>query len=299
MTDLLYTIIVFPLEAVIELAYLFVRRIFRDPALALIGVSVAVSVLTLPLYFMAEGYQRAERAAQKKLKPKADKIRAVFRGDERYFMLTAWYRQNRYHPVYALRGSLGLLIQVPFFIAAYGFIADLDELKNVSFLFVRDLSVSDAAFHIGTFTVNVLPLIMTAASVAAGAVYAKGFAAKEKVQLYGMAAVFLLLLYNAPAALTLYWTGNTVFSLLKNILQKTKYSAKIIYCASSAAALCVAGYVLFFHEGVLNKRVILSLALLAAAAAPLLARKAGRNDNDHPPLEHRQTREKHLYYQAG
>ncbi|MDR0637575.1 MAG: YidC/Oxa1 family membrane protein insertase [Spirochaetaceae bacterium] len=273
MANVLYTLIIFPLKAVIELAYLFVWRIFRDPAAAVVGVSAAVSVLTLPLYFMAERHQQAERAVQKRLKPKADKIRAVFRGDERYMVLTAWYRQNGYHPVYALRGSLGLIIQLPFFIAAYDFIANLEDLKNVSFLFVKDLSVSDAAFHIGSFPVNVLPLVMTAVSVVSGAIYAKNLGTKDKAQLYGMSAVFLLLLYNAPAGLALYWTCNTFFSLVKNILQKTKYAGRVVYIAYCAIALVVSGYALFFHEGALNKRVILSLALLTAAAVPLIARR--------------------------
>lgn len=276
MGDVLYTLIIFPLKAAIELAYLFVWRIFRDPAAAVVGVSVAVSVLTLPLYFMAERHQQAERAMQKRLKAKASKIRAVFRGDERYLMIAAWHRQNNYHPVYALRGSLGLIIQIPFFIAAYGFIANLKDLKNASFLFVKDLSVSDAAFHIGSFPVNVLPILMTVISVVSGAVYAKGLAAKDKLQLYGMAAVFLLLLYNAPVGLALYWTCNTVFSLAKNILQKTKYAGRIVYTACAVIAVCVSGYVLFFHEGALNKRVILSLALTMAAAVPLVAGRVKR-----------------------
>ncbi|MBQ3171513.1 MAG: hypothetical protein IJB53_06315, partial [Mailhella sp.] len=38
--------------------------------------------------------------------------------------------------------------------------------------------------------------------------------------LYGMAALFLVLLYNSPAALTFYWTLNNVYSLGKNIVEK-------------------------------------------------------------------------------
>jgi membrane protein insertase Oxa1/YidC/SpoIIIJ len=91
-----------------------------------------VSILTLPLYFMAERHQAAECAIQKAMLPEIQNIKAVFKGDERYLMLAAWYRQNHYHPVYALRSSLGVAIQIPFFIAAFHFIANLEPLKNIS-----------------------------------------------------------------------------------------------------------------------------------------------------------------------
>jgi hypothetical protein len=96
MTDILYTIFILPLETVIELAYLFFMRIFHNPSAALAGVSAAVGVLTLPLYFMAERHQSAERAIQKAMLPEIQNIKAVFKGDEQYLMLATWYRQNQY-----------------------------------------------------------------------------------------------------------------------------------------------------------------------------------------------------------
>jgi YidC/Oxa1 family membrane protein insertase len=276
MTAILYTIFIFPLETVIELTYLGFWRIFRDQAMALIGVSGAVSVLTLPLYFMAERHQTAERTIQKTLLPEIQNIKGVFKGDEQYLMLAAWYRQNNYHPIYALRSSLGIIIQVPFFIAAYHFIAHLETLKNMSFLFIKDLSLPDAAFSAGGVTVNLLPVAMTVLNAVAGAVYTKGFPAKEKIQLYAMAAVFLALLYNSPSALVLYWTCNNIFSLIKNILQKAKHPGKIIYAASCAAAAFTAFYVLLVHRGALNKRILLAVILLMTFFIPLFIKYAAR-----------------------
>lgn len=269
MMDILYTLIIFPLETVIDITYLIAWRIFRNPAMALFGVSMAVSILTLPLYFMAERHQRAERDIQKILKPEVDNIKAVFRGDEQYMMLASWYRKNNYHPVYALRSSLGLIIQIPFFIAAYHFIVSLDQLKNVSFLFIKDLSAGDGALQFGGMPVNVLPILMTVINVVSGAVYARGLAFKEKAQLYGMAAVFLALLYNSPSALVLYWTANNLFSLVKNILQKTKNSGKIIYVIISLFGIVLAVYVLFFHGGALKKRLAVTAVLLLTLFMPL------------------------------
>jgi membrane protein insertase Oxa1/YidC/SpoIIIJ len=144
MLEFLYTLIIFPIVKVIELVFLFVSRIFDNPAVSLFGVSAAVSVLTLPLYFRAEKWQHAEREIQKRLAPKIAKIKAVFKGDEQYMILSTYYRQNHYHPIYALRNSFGILIQIPFFIAAYSYLSHLEVLQGAEFLFIRDLSKSDA-----------------------------------------------------------------------------------------------------------------------------------------------------------
>ncbi|MDR1588126.1 MAG: YidC/Oxa1 family membrane protein insertase [Treponema sp.] len=132
----------------IELSWMFVYKIFYNSAIAVLGLGVTVSICTLPLYFIAEKHQQSERAIQKRLKPKIDKIKAVFSGDERHMILSACYRQNHYHPVYALRSSLGLLVQIPFFIAAYAYLSNSEAIRGVSFLFIEDLGVPDAALPV-------------------------------------------------------------------------------------------------------------------------------------------------------
>lgn len=267
MMNVLYTVLIFPLETVIELAYLLVWRMFENPAAAVLGVSVVVSTLTLPLYFMAEKHQEAEREIQKRLKPETANIKAVFRGDERYLMLATWYRQNHYHPVYALRSSIGLIIQIPFFIAAYNFLSGLGALSGASFLFIRDLGAPDGTFSIAGFPVNLLPLLMTLINCAAGAVYTRGFPPRDKVQLYGMALFFLAFLYNSPSGLVLYWTCNNLYSLVKNIAQKNRAARIFLRAVLGIAALALAAFMLLFHAGAFKKRLLVAAALLVPLAA--------------------------------
>jgi len=224
MISFLYTLIIFPIVQLIELFYVFVYRVFHNPGMALLGVSVAVSICILPLYFVAEKYQKKERDIQKLLKPKTDKIKAVFKGDEQYMVLATYYRQNHYHPMYALRNSLSLLIQIPFFIAAYSYLSHLEILQGASFLFIKNLGKPDALLK----GINILPVFMTLINIASGIVYAKDLDFKNKIQLYGMSLIFLALLYNSPAGLVIYWTMNNLFSLVKNIAHKIKNIDKII-----------------------------------------------------------------------
>jgi membrane protein insertase Oxa1/YidC/SpoIIIJ len=211
-----YTIFIFPVEQLVEAAYILAYRIFHSPGPALCVVSITVSLCTLPLYGIAEKLQQQERDIQKKLKPKTDSIKAAFKGDERFMILQTYYRQNHYHPAFALRNTLGMALQIPFFIAAYSFLSRLETLQGAPFLFIPDLGKSDRLP--GSF--NVLPVLMTAINCASVAVYARGLQRKDALQAYGMALVFLALLYNSPSGLVLYWLLNNVFSLGKNILHK-------------------------------------------------------------------------------
>ncbi|AEF85878.1 inner membrane protein [Treponema primitia ZAS-2] len=249
MLTILYTLIIYPLIQIIELVYLFAYRVFDNHVTAILGVSLAVSICTLPLYFIAEKHQQAERTIQKQLKPKIDRIKAVYKGDEQYLILSTYYRQNNYHPVFALRTTFSLLIQIPFFIAAYSYLSNLSAIQGISFLLIKDLGKPDRLLQFmvnSTFIyINVLPIIMTLINCIAGAIYTKGFSNNEKIQLYVMALIFLVLLYNSPSALVLYWTLNNIFSLIKNIFQKLKNKRKIIYAILIIFTIFIDIYIIF------------------------------------------------------
>jgi membrane protein insertase Oxa1/YidC/SpoIIIJ len=87
-----------------------VHRVFDNKVISIIGVSVIVTLCIMPLYFIAEKWQQAERDLQKKFIPKVDEIKTVFKGDEQYMILSTYNRQNHYHPLYALRNSFSILI---------------------------------------------------------------------------------------------------------------------------------------------------------------------------------------------
>lgn len=219
-TAILYNLLIKPLELLFEVVYVLAYRLIDDPALAIIALSLAVNFLTLPLYKRADAVQDAERKKEDSMSAGVAHIKSCFSGDERFLMLQEYYRQNNYKPTHVVKGLMPLLLQIPFFTAAYSFLSHLALIKGVSFGPIKDLGAPDAAFVIAGFTVNILPILMTLINFVAGAIYTKGFPLKSKIQLYGMAIVFLVLLYNSPSGLVFYWTLNNVFSLGKNIVQK-------------------------------------------------------------------------------
>ncbi len=224
MGSVLYNAIVAPIELLVEVVfevlYRFVGHEKSDQVVAIIGVSLVISLLTLPLYQMAEAVQKKEREIQKSMAKWTSHIRKTFKGDERFMMQQYYYKINNYSPLQALNGSLSLLLQIPFFMAAYHFLSNLEILNGTSAGPIVNLGSPDALFRIGSFSVNVLPVLMTVINCVASFIYLKGFGLKDKVQTYGLAVIFLILLYNSPSALVIYWTCNNIFSLVKNIFYK-------------------------------------------------------------------------------
>ncbi|MDR2943462.1 MAG: YidC/Oxa1 family membrane protein insertase [Treponema sp.] len=280
MADILYTVIIYPITQILEFVFVFAQKLFKETGLSVIFISTVVSVLCLPLYMVAEKWQQIERDIEKKLKPKADKIRKIFSGDERYMILSAYYRQNHYHPIYALRSSFGLLIQVPFFIAAYSYLSQLQALKGVSFLFINDLGKPDALLTFAAWGggINILPVLMTLINCVAGAIYTRGLDIKDKVQIYGMALVFMVLLYNSPSGLVLYWTLNNVFSLLKNGYIKLPFRKKHFLLSGiiSTFAVFLLYYILFIHHGNLKIRTLIAVLSVVTGILPWIIPFWGR-----------------------
>jgi len=271
MADILYTVIITPIVQIIEFVYVFFFKVFKNAAFSVLGVSLTVSFLSLPLYIMAERWQIIERDTIKRLKPAVNKIKSVFSGDEQFMILSTFYRQNHYHPLYSLRSSIGLIVQIPFFIAAYAYLSNLEVLHGVSLFYIKDISLPDSLFHIGKIPVNILPIAMTLINCVAGVIYTQGLSARDKIQVYGMAILFLILLYNSPAALVIYWTLNNIFSLVKNIFYKIKNPKKVLYIILCVVFSLFIFYLLFFMKTrQLKLRLLIALIISLFFFLPLL-----------------------------
>lgn len=269
--DILYRIIIYPIELILEFFFIFFDKSFDNLGLSIVGLSFVVSLLTLPLYHVAESLQRKERDQRQALAPGIERIKSVFKGDEQYMMLTTFYRQNHYHPLYALRSSISLIIQVPFFIAAYHFLSHMEQLKQTSLFFIPSLGSPDGLLSLGGVAINLLPILMTAINIAAGIIYTKGFPVRDKVQLYAMAALFLVLLYNSPAGLVLYWTLNNLFSLGKNIFYKMKRPLPVLYILSVGATIGLTVVIWILHPTLsLANRLVFITGCLVVVLIPAL-----------------------------
>ena len=236
----IYNITITPIEYLLEIIFMVANRVIGNTGLAIIFLSLTVNFLILPLYIRADELQNEEREIQKKMAFHIKNIKKTFKGNEQFLMLQEYYRINNYKPVYALKSTTSLLLQIPFFIAAYNLLSNMSSLQGMSFWFIKDLGKADSTFMIGSFAVNILPILMTLINIVSGIIYTKGHPIKEKIQIYGLALIFLVLLYNSPAGLVFYWLLNNVFSLLKNIFYKLKDPKKALSVLFSISGIVIA-----------------------------------------------------------
>ena len=217
--NILYNATIYPIEFIIEIVFYYFKVIAQSSyAESVFITSVIINILALPLYNKAEEWQKKEREIQNKMKPMIDNIKSVYKGDQRYLLIRACQRINGYKTIYAFRGTLGLLIQIPFFLAGYNFFHSLTGAYAESFYLIKSLGEADKLIRIGNFTINLLPFIMTFFSLLSTIVYSKKLTFKESIPIFLMSLFFLVFLYNSPAILLLYWTINCAFSFFKNLV---------------------------------------------------------------------------------
>jgi len=211
-----------PLMLLFEVIYTVANTLIADPGLSIIALSLAMNFLVLPLYRRADALQEEERETEERLKDGVAHIKKVFKGDEKMMILDTYYRQNHYKPTDVMKGAVSLLLQIPFFVAAYRFLSELPLLTGAALGPIENLAVPDGLIHVFGLTLNALPILMTVINLISCVIFTKGATLKSRLQLYGMAVFFLFFLYDSPSGLVFYWTLNNVFSLGKTIFYKLK-----------------------------------------------------------------------------
>ena len=268
--DCIYQLIIGPLKLLFEFIFVKANLVFNNPGLAIIFLSLAMNILVLPLYRRADKMQEEVKNQEKSLEPWVSHIKKTFSGDEKMMMLSTYYRQREYKPIYALKGSLSLFLEIPFFIAAYSFLSELELLKGVSFGVISDLGSQDQLISIMGLSVNLLPILMTAINAISAAIYLKGFPVKNKIQMYGIAVIFLIFLYNSPSGLVFYWTLNNLFSLIKNIFYKLKNPALVLKILFSVTGIFFAAIIFLVHPFSSIKVQIIIITFCFLLQIPLL-----------------------------
>ena len=267
---ILETLLIGPLKLIFEIIFDVANRFIGHPGLAIIVLSLIMNILVLPLYKRADAMQEEARDTEAKLHDGVAHIKKTFSGDERMMILQTYYRQNHYKPTSALNGSVSLLLEVPFFMAAYQFLSHLEILNGVSLGPIVDLGAPDGLLVIGGLTINLLPILMTLVNVVSSALYLKGFPLKTKIQLYAMALFFLVFLYTSPSCLVFYWTLNNVFSLVKTIFYKLKNPRKVLGILTSSVGLLMMIFGLLIYDTVSVKRKVFVIGIGILLQLPLI-----------------------------
>ncbi|MDL2229166.1 membrane protein insertase YidC [Treponema sp. OttesenSCG-928-L16] len=267
--DILYILFIWPIRILTEFFFIAFNVAFNNAGLSIIFLSIVINSLLLPIYSVADAWQKEERDLQKRMSKKIADIKAVFKGDERQMITNTYYRQMGYSTFNALKSSMGLLLQIPFFIAAYQFLSHTPTLDGASFFIFKNLGTPDGLLRAGSLSINILPILMTAVNICSSLVYTTDLGRRERIQLLTISLVFLVLLYNSPSGLVLYWTTNNIFSLGKNIATaRLKHPARALQILS---VICAIFLICISLSGIAPIKRLYKYALAAAGVLVIAA----------------------------
>src|SRR6202035_2081306 len=134
----------------------------HDYGLAILALTTIIKLTLWPIQNKANRFMRQMAA----LSPKMQELREKYKDDPTRMNqeVMKLYKQYGINPV---GGCLPMVIQIPIFFGLFTMLRQAVELRNSSFLWIRDLSQPDTVAHVPGlgFPINVLPLLMAATNV--------------------------------------------------------------------------------------------------------------------------------------
>lgn len=181
-------------------------------AAAILALTVIVKLILWPLQNKANRSARQMAA----LGPKMQELREKYKDDPTRMNqeLMKMYKEYGINPV---GGCLPMLIQIPIFFGLFIMLRQAVELRNASFLWIRDLSQPDTVAHLPGigWPINILPILMAATSFWMMRVTPKSGDPMQQRMMTFMPVIFVIFTYNFAAALALYYTTQNLLTILQ------------------------------------------------------------------------------------
>jgi YidC/Oxa1 family membrane protein insertase len=190
-------------------------------AMAIIAITVIIKLLFWPLTNASTKSMKRMAALQPQMKAIQEKYKDNPQKMNREVM--EFMKKNRVSP---LGGCLPMVLQIPVFFGFFKMIQSAIELRGEQFLWACDLSKPDTIFVVPGFNIpiNPLPLIMGATMLWQARLTppSPGMDPMQQKIMKYMPLMFLFILYNFSAGLTLYWTVQNLLTIAQMKLTKTK-----------------------------------------------------------------------------
>ena len=190
---------------------------------AIVLLTVIIKLITWPL---TAAQQRTAQKMQQ-FKGPMEEIREKYKNDSEKLNkeMMKLYTEHKINP---FAGCLPIFIQIPVFFGLYTAFQTTVELRLESFLWIHDLSTPDTLFHIGSFGVNLLPILMGITMWLSMRMTPTPSADDtQKTIMYTMAFLFPVICYSLPAALSLYMTLQNLLTMLQVGLSKNNTTAPV------------------------------------------------------------------------
>jgi YidC/Oxa1 family membrane protein insertase len=186
---------------------------------AIIILTVLIKLLTWPLTSKSVTSMKQ----MEKIQPEMKALREQYKDNPQKLNqeMMLLYRKHGYNP---LSGCLPMFLQLPIFIALYSALSRAIELHGASFLWIKDLSMPDEIARLpyipffgnkmlGYTGVHPLAIAMGLAMIGQQLLSPKTGDASQRRMMLLMPAIFIVIFYNMPSGLVLYWFVNQLLTM--------------------------------------------------------------------------------------
>lgn len=200
------------------------------------GWAIVVTTILLSIIFAYPRHKSSLLSRRMaKLQPEMAKLKEKYKDDpqKQQMKMLELYRIHKVNPA---TGCLPVLFQIPVFFAFFNVLRSAVELRQASWLWVHDLSMPDAPFHIAGFPINVLAIAMGVAMVVNQKLMPTTADPNQQRIMLFMSLFFVFIGYSMPAGLTLYWVTNTLCSLVQYQVSRRLLDKEIAATEAEAEA---------------------------------------------------------------
>ena len=135
------------------------------------------------------------------------------------------FKEHRVNPA---AGCLPIVVQIPIFLGLFWMLRSASELRFASFLWIPDLSLPDTMGVFYGVPLNILPLFMGITMFLQMKFSPTPSADPLQQKLFQlMPFLFLVICYNFPAGLVLYWTVQNLLTILQQALMRGEKSPAV------------------------------------------------------------------------
>ncbi len=179
------------------------------------AIILLTMLIKLIFYKLSETSYRS-MAKMRKLTPKMQKLKELYGDDKQKISkkMMELYKKEKVNPA---TGCLPILVQIPVFIALYWVLLESVELRQVSFLWLPDLSTKDPFY--------ILPVVMGISMFAQQKLNPPPPDPTQAKVMMMLPFIFTIFFLFMPSGLVLYWVVNNILSILQQWVINKRMSA--------------------------------------------------------------------------
>ncbi len=196
----------------IKLLSLFYALV-KNWGLSIVLFSASVSLILFP--FTSKSSKAMRKMQQ--IQPEVEEIKTKYKDNPKKLQKETieLYRKYKINP---LGGCLPLLFQIPVIMAFYQIVYRFIGFRGASFLWIKDLSGPDhfakLPFPAPINYLNLLPILLMGMGILQQKITTSSSTASQQKSMGLFFAIFIgVIFYGFPAALTLYWLVQNIFTL--------------------------------------------------------------------------------------